>query len=199
MRLTLVGACLVTLLVAPLGCAHWAPLNDHVTQASVDPAHAYSIVVKVIGERGYNVIEQRDAERFVRVRAHIDEKRGDRQSFITAQVDASGRIAITPSGFLVRDNKVHSKLASEVTYLEDAVRGELNRAATAASASAAAAPPPLPPPAPEPTPLPSAAAVAPAPLAPSKPVASKPASTTTKAPAAPKPKPASGDDWVPVK
>jgi hypothetical protein len=198
MRLTLVIVCLVTLLVGPVACAHWAPLTEHATESRVDPATAYAAVLKVASERGYNVLEQRDAEHSVKLRAHVDEKRSDRVSFITAQVDASGRVLLTPSGFLVRDNKVHSKLASEITYFEDALRGELKRSPAPPTATASALPPPPEPPAPSET---AAAAPPPPPPPPVKAAQpAKPTATTTgKPPAAPKTKPASGDDWETVK
>jgi hypothetical protein len=197
MRHPLVIARLVALLAVPVACARWVPLNDRPTQAEVDPASAYAAVLKVAGERGYAILEQKDAERSVKLRAHVDEKRSDRASYITAQVDASGHVRLNPSGFLVRGNTVHSKLASEITYFNDALQGELKRAPPLAVASASALPPPPePPPAAETA---SASAAAAVPPAPPKPVA-KPASTATgKAPAAPKGKPKSGDDWETVK
>lgn len=201
MRHTLVNVGLVTLLAGlagPVACAHWVPLNDQPTQAEVDPASAYAAVLKVTKDRGYAILEQKDAERSVKLRAHVDEKRSDRASYITAQVDASGHVRLTPSGFLVRDNnKVHSKLASEITYFNDALQGELKHAPPLASASASALPPPPEPPPPAET----ASAPAPTPPAPPKPAsAAKPASTATgKAPATPKAKPKSGDDWETVK
>ena len=199
MRLALVIVCLVTLLVGPLGCAHWAPLTEHATESQVDPASAYAAVLKVASERGYNVLEQRDAEHSVKLRAHVDEKRSDRVSFITVQVDATGRVLLTPSGFLVRDNKVHSKLASELTYFEDALRGGLKRAPAPATATASVSAPPPEPPAPSETAsiAPPPPVPAPAPKAAQSP---KPTATSTgKSPAAPKTKPASGDDWETVK
>jgi len=194
MRHPLINVGLVTLLVGlagPLACARWVPLNDQPTQAEVEPGSAYAAVLKVTKDRGYTILEQKDPERSVKLRAHVDEKRSDRASYITAQVDGSGHVRLTPSGFLVRGNTVHSKLASEITYFNDALQGELKHAPPLASASAPPPPPEPPPPAET-----ASASVAPA-LPPAPP---KPASTTTgKAPAAPKPKPKSGDDWETVK
>lgn len=198
MRFTLALACLVTLLSGPVACAHWAPLSDHPTQAQVDPATAYAAVLKVAGERQYNILEQRDAERYVQLRAHVDENKSDHVSFITIRVDPAARISITPSGTLVKNNKVHPRLSSEVTYFEDALRGELKRSAASAPAPAAALPPPPPPPPAETATAPVAPPPAPSPATATKPAPKPSATSTGKAPAAPKPK-AAGDDWEPVK
>jgi hypothetical protein len=200
MRRTFARWCLSLLLSVPVGCAHWAPLSDHAMQAQVDPASAYAAVLKVAGERQYNILERRDPDRYVHLRAHIDENRSDHASFITIQVDASARVTIVPSGSLVKNDKVHPKLSSEITYFEDALRGELKRSTPAAPATLAALPPPPPPPpsaetaAPPPAPSP-----APSVAAPAKPAPKPAATSTSKTPAAPKPKPAGGDDWEPVK
>lgn len=191
--------CLVMLLVGPVACAHWVPAAEHVTQAEIDPASAYAAALKVASERGYTVLEQKDAERSAKLRAHVDEKRSDRVSFISVQVDAAGRVMLTPSGYLVRGDKVHAKLASEVTYFEDALRGELKRTPSAAPATASALPPPAE--APAPTETASAAPPPPVPATPTKTAQpAKPAATTgAKPPAPPKTKPKSGDDWETVK
>jgi len=198
MRFTLALACLVTLLSGPIACAHWAPLTDHPTQAQVDPATAYAAVLKVAAERQYNILEQRDAERSVQLRAHVDENKSDHVSFITVRVDPAARITITPSGSLVKNNKVHPRLSSEVTYFEDALRGELKHSAASAPAPVAALPPPPPPPPAETAAAPVAPTPAPTAAAPAKPAAKPPATSPSKAPAVPKPK-AAGDDWEPVK
>lgn len=169
-------------------------------QAEVDPASAFAAAVKVASERQYNVLERRDPDRYLHLRAHVDENRSDHASYITIKVDAAGRVTITPSGSLVKNDKVHPKLSSEITYFEDALKGELKRGAASAPATASALPPPPPPPpvaetvsiSPPPPPAPS-------PASPPK-AAPKPAATSKdKAPAAPKAKPAGGDDWEPVK
>src|SRR6185369_17563058 len=69
MRLTSVMVCLVMLLVGPVACAHWVPAAEHVTQAEIDPASAYAAALKVASERGYTVLEQKDAERSAKLRA----------------------------------------------------------------------------------------------------------------------------------
>ncbi|HWP08290.1 MAG TPA: hypothetical protein VNN72_21260 [Polyangiaceae bacterium] len=167
-------------------------------QAEVDPASAFAAVVKVAGERQYNVLERRDPDRYLRLRSHVDENKSDHASYITIQVDAAGRVTITPSGSLVKNNKVHPRLSSEITYFEDALKGELKRGAASAPATASALPPPPPPPpvetasAPPPPPAPS-------PATPAKPAPKSAATGKDKAPAAPKAKPAGGDDWEPVK
>jgi len=164
----------------------------------VDPANAFAAAIKVASERQYNVLERRDPDRYLHLRAHVDENKSDHPSFITIKVDATGRITLTPSGNLVKNNKVHPKLSSEITYFEDALRGELKHSAASASAAASALPPPPPPP-----PAESASALPPPPpstAAPSKPAPSpKPQAAPSKAPAPPKSKPAGGDDWQPVK
>jgi hypothetical protein len=168
-------------------------------QAQVDPASAFAAAVKVAGERQYNVLERRDADRYLHLRAHIDENRSDHPSYITIQVDAAGRVTITPSGSLVKNNKVHPKLSSEVTYFEDALKGELKSSQASAPATASALPPPPPPPPAETAAAPPPPPPSPSPAAPAKP-APKPAATLKdKPPAAPKPKAAGGDDWEPVK
>jgi hypothetical protein len=199
MRRTFARLCLALVLSVPVGCAHWAPLTDHAMQAEVDPATAYTAVLKVAGERQYNILERRDPDRTVHLRAHVDENRSDHPSYITITVDAAGRVTMVPSGSLVKNNKVHPKLSSEITYFEDALRGELKRSAASAPPTAVALPPPPPPPPAETAPPAPPPPPAPAAVAPAKPASKPPATSTSKAPAAPKPKPAGGDDWEPVK
>lgn len=165
----------------------------------MDAASAYQKLLKVFADKGYHVVEQRDADYYAKVRAHIDESDAGHQCFIAAQVNPDGVVHFTPSGHLVREGTVHKRLASELLDLEYAMRGDVGPQASA-SASAAPAPPPetaatasapppptvtrppVPPPAPKP--------------------ASKPKAATTPAPKpAPAPKATAkpgGDDWVPV-
>jgi hypothetical protein len=195
--------CLAT---APLaaGCGRWVPARDYVSESKTDAASAYQRVLKLFQDKGYQVVEQRDADYFAKVRAHVDDDDATRQSFIAAQVDAAGVVHFTPSGYLVREDKLHKKLASELLDLESAMRGDVGPAPESAASNSAAPPPPPPPEA-------SATASAappvftppPPPPKPAHKSASKPKAATTPAPKpAPAPKATAkpaGDDWVPVK
>ena len=193
----------VCLAAAPItaSCGRWTPARDYVSQSKTDAASAYQKLLKIFADKGYHVVEQRDGEHYAKARAHIDENFVSHQSFIAAQVDAAGVVHFTPSGYLVREGKIHKKLASELLDLEYAMRGDVgpqpepSPSASAApatpppaepTATASAAPPIVPPPAPTPSPKPASkpkAATTPAPKA----------ATTPKATAKP-----NGDDWVPV-
>jgi hypothetical protein len=105
--------------------------------AAADASSAYQVVLQVLGQNGYRILEERRAERSVRVRAHVDESDERRPSFITAFVAPNGSVHFEPSGFLVKpDGSVHSKLSNELTRLEQQVAQQLG-----------APPPPGPPPA----------------------------------------------------
>ncbi len=191
---------------APLAasCGRWTPARDYVSESKTDTASAYQKLLKVFGDKGYHVVEQRDGDHYAKVRAHIDEKFVSHQSFIAGQVDAAGIVHFTPSGYLVREGKVHKKLASELLDLEYAMRGDVGPQPEPAASDSAAPPPP---PAPEVTATASAASPVvtppppPAPTPTPKP-ASKPKAATSSAPkATPAPKATAkpnGDDWVPV-
>ncbi len=199
---------LATLALTPplaLGCGvRWSPNQEYVAQTHADPAAAYAKVLEVANERGYHVVEERDAERSVRLRAHINENFAAQNSFITASVAPNGDVKFTPSGYLVRGDKIHKRLAQELEDLKDATGANATVATPEPTAPAAntgapvaEAPPPVastapavaPPPAPEPP--------KPAPKTASKPAASpKPA---PKTPAKPSDNPKGDDDWVPVK
>lgn len=213
-RQVIFSACLA---LGPLvaGCgARWTPEAEYVAQTNTDATSAYAKLLKVMADRGYHVTEQRDAEHYVQVRAHIDENFVSKQSFIAAQVDAAGVVHFTPSGHLVRENHVHKKLANELLDLQYAMRGDVGSASAAdasvappAPATPASAAPPAPATAPTVATSATAAAVPaatpspPAP-APTHKTSSKPKSSSTSPPAPttkPAPNPASGDDWVPVK
>ena len=194
-------ACLATAPVAA-SCGRWTPARDYVSESKTDAASAYQKLLKVFGDKGYHVVEQRDGDHYAKVRAHIDENFVSHQSFIAAQVDAAGVVRFTPSGYLVREGKVHKKLASELLDLEYAMRGDVGpQPEPAASVSGAPAPPPPP----EATASAAPPVVAPPPPPPPTPTpkpASKPKAAATPAP---KPTPApkatakpNGDDWVPV-
>ena len=187
-------------------CGRWDSEAQYAAASNTDAASAYAKLLKVLADKGYHVTEQRDAERYIQVRAHVDENFVSRQSFIAAQVDGGGTVHFTPSGHLVRDGKVHKKLESELVDLQYAMRGDVGGgAAPSATASAAPAPSAAPVVA---SATPSAApAPAPVPIAPAAPAATtaaEPAKPHTKpkaaAPTAPKPNtPPPSDDWVPVK
>jgi hypothetical protein len=191
------------------GCwVRWTQVRVYAAESKTDPASAYEKLLQVFAQKSYSIVEQRADEHYVKVRAHVDEEDTSHQSFIAAQIDAAGVVHFTPSGTLVRDDKIHMKLADEVLELESAMRGDVGPQSEP-SASASAAPAPLPT---ETAAAPSAApppvvTPPPAPAPTSKP-ASKPKAATTSAPKAtsapkstPAPKPTakpSGDDWVPV-
>jgi hypothetical protein len=202
MRLAFVVFCAVIGPIAALGCgARWSTSGDYVAQTNTDPASAYAKVLQVIADKGYHIVEQRDADRYVRVRAHIDENFVDRQSFIAAQVDPAGSIKFTPSGHLVRGDKVHKKLAQELLDFQYATRGDLGPGAAPASTSPSATTAELPP-TPPATPSTELPAVAPqaSTAASTKPTSAPKHATAapSKPPTAEKPKPASDDDWVSV-
>jgi hypothetical protein len=200
-----------------VGCGgRWTPEAEYAAQSNTDAASAYAKLLKVLGDRGYHVTEQRDADHYVQVRAHIDEKFVAKQSFIAAQVDPAGVVHFTPSGHLVHENHVHKKLASELLDLQYAMRGDVGAAPVASAAPSAPAPPTsaAPPPpataaptaaAPTATAAPAVAAIpvatpspAPAPKTSSKPKSSSTSTSTTTPAPKPSPKPAS-DDWEQVK
>jgi hypothetical protein len=116
-----VSACL-----AGVACARYAPPRPHEVEANTDAPSAYRVVLQVLGQDSYRIVEERRTERTVRVRSHIDENDERRPSFITAFVAQNGTVHFEPSGFLVKpDGSVHSKLNHEVTRLEQQVAQQL--------------------------------------------------------------------------
>lgn len=205
---------LATLALTPpltLGCGvRWTPNQGYVAQTHADPAAAYAKVLQVVNERGYQIVEQRDADRSVRVRAHVNENFVAQNSFITASVDPAGNVTFTPSGHLVRGNKIHKLLAQELEDLRNATGGNASDAPPAPAAPVATA---------DAAPLPAAseapvtastAPVTPAPAVPAEPAKPAPKSaskaagtskpqTTPKQSTKPAESPKKDDDWVEVK
>lgn len=203
---------LATLALTPplaLGCGvRWTPNQEYVAQTHADPAAAYAKVLQVVNERGYQIVEQHDADRSVRVRAHVNENFVSQNSFITASVDPRGNVTFTPSGHLVRGNKIHKLLAQELEDLRNATGGNASEAPPAPAAVATTDTPPSP--TASEAPAASAAPVGAAPAVPAE--AAKPApKSASKASGASKPQtapktstkpaesPKADDDWVPVK
>jgi hypothetical protein len=185
-------------------CGGWVPARDYVAESKAGGATAYQKVLLLLDQKGYSVVEKRDADRYVRVRAHIDEKSKSHPSFIEVEVEPSGNVRLTPSGYLVKNGKVHHALASETTKLETATRDAL--------ASEPPAPAPLPPPESATASAAPAAPAAPPPAPPSTlPTVTKAVTSTAPAHAKPKPAPSpapapkssgtskpANDDWVTV-
>lgn len=121
-----------------LGCAgRWQPANSHDVAVQVEPQAAYAAVVEVVTAKGYTLSAKDDAARRLRLQS-----RANGNSFIDIEV-APGLVKLAPAGNLVRGEKVHKTLNTELNNLEADLKerfgaGQVVAVATADSAAAPA-------------------------------------------------------------
>ncbi len=117
-----------------LGCAgRWQPASNHSVATQQDPQAAYAAVVQVVTAKGYGIVSKEEPKKKLRLQAQSSSK-----SFIDVEVSA-GQIRLTPAGALVRGEKVHKTLNTEVNNLEADLK---QRFGAGAIVSAPAAPTP---------------------------------------------------------
>jgi hypothetical protein len=119
-----------------LGCAgRWQPANSHDVAFQAEPHAAYATVLEVVTAKGYTIDSKDDAAKRVRLQSRANAK-----SFIDVEV-APGLVKIAPAGNLVRGDKVHKMLNTELNNLEADLKqrfggGQVVAVAPSASASA---------------------------------------------------------------
>jgi len=136
------GLLLVALALSVTGVAcggRWVPQTSP-TVAFSDDAAAYDRVIGWLRSSGYDIDRQDDARKFVRVKAKLDgdvvlqptaggfgpPKAVKRESYFGIQVDATGNVTITPSGYHVRPEDggvMHRDLAAELDSLVNGLVG----------------------------------------------------------------------------
>jgi hypothetical protein len=117
-----------------LGCGRWQPAQSYDVPTQTDPRANYAVVLSVAQTKEYKVVSKDDANMKVRLKAHCDSK-----SFIDVTVYAND-IRLGAAGSLVRDDKVHKSLSTEIGKLERELQRQV-AAGAPAPAPAAAAPP----------------------------------------------------------
>ena len=71
-RARLVAATL-TLLGVPLACGSWQATRTPQMESHADADATYAATRQVVADGKYTVVEQKDAERKIKVRSHVDE------------------------------------------------------------------------------------------------------------------------------
>lgn len=118
------------------GCGgRWQPASSHDVTTSAEPQAAYGTVVQVVAAKGYAIDAKSDAKKTLRVRSFANAK-----SFIDIEV-TPGRIKLAPAGALVRGEKVHKSLNTELNNLELDLKQRFGGATTVAAAPVASAGP----------------------------------------------------------
>jgi len=117
-------------------CGRWPQARTYEVKNAVDPAQTFAAVEEVVKAQNYQIVERNDAAYLLKLRTHVDEKSSSKISYITIQVEPTGRVALTPSGFLLRPNgTIHQRLDDELTTLEQQITARLNPAAATAPGS----------------------------------------------------------------
>jgi len=88
------------------------PANPHEVPTQSEPPASFAAVLEVASTRGYSVVSKDDAAKTARLQAHSNNK-----SFIDVEV-TSGIVKLTAAGALVRGDKVHKNLSTEMNNLE---------------------------------------------------------------------------------
>jgi hypothetical protein len=117
-----------------LGCGRWQPTTSHDVATQTDPHANYAVVLGVAQAKEYAVVSKDDATLKVKLKAHSDSK-----SFIVVTVYAN-EIRLEGAGALVRDDKIHKLLATEIGKLERELNRQVNSGVAMVAAPAAPAP-----------------------------------------------------------
>lgn len=118
-----------------LGCAgRWQPANSHDVAFQAEPQAAYATVLEVVTAKGYTIDSKDDTAKRVRLQSRANAK-----SFIDVEV-APGLVKIAPAGNLVRGDKVHKMLNTELNNLEADLKQRFGGGQVVAVAPSASAP-----------------------------------------------------------
>jgi len=126
------GAAMVFVLAT--GCGRWLPAKSLEVTSEGAPEGRYAAVVEVAKAEKYTIVSQDPSALRLRLQAKANAK-----SFIDIEVGASA-VKLAGAGHLVRDDKVHKSLNTELVALEKKLAVRLG-AASAGSASAKPAAP----------------------------------------------------------
>jgi len=124
-----------------LGCAgRWQPANSHDVAFQAEPQTAYATVLEVAAAKGYTIDSKDDAAKKIRLQSRANAK-----SFIDVEVSA-GLVKLAPAGNLVRGEKVHKMLNTELNNFEADLKQRFGggQVVAVAPSSSAAAPAPAP-------------------------------------------------------
>lgn len=117
-----------------LGCAgRWQPSSAHEVATQAEPQSAYATVLEVVKSKNYGIVSQDEATKKIRLQSQATSK-----SFIDIEV-AGNQVKLTPAGNLVRGDKVHKSLNTEMNSLEQSLRERFGGGATAPASSTAVA------------------------------------------------------------
>lgn len=130
---------LLVLALIGSGC-RWQSDHPHIVTGQAGPDASYRTLLDVLADQKYQVVEQSEAQRTVRVRAHVNESSPSEASFIIADVDTSGTVRLVPSGYLVHDDgKVHARLLSETDDLRRKIERKMGAAVAVAPTASSSA------------------------------------------------------------
>ena len=114
-----------------VGCAgRWLPANTYEVPTQTDQQASYAAVLEVASTRGYTVVSKDDIAKKARLQAHANNN-----SFIDVEVVA-GQVKLTAAGALVRGDKVHKNLSSEMNNLEADLKQRFGTGGTAVAGAA---------------------------------------------------------------
>jgi hypothetical protein len=122
---------------APACGGRWQPVTTHDVASTSEPRATYGVVLQVAQANGYTIVTKSEATTTARLRAKSNAK-----SFIDVAV-VPGVVKLSPSGALVRGEKVHKTLQNELGNLELELRRSLGGASASVASSSSAAPPPV--------------------------------------------------------
>jgi hypothetical protein len=126
----------LSLAVGLSGCAgRWQPASAHEVATQAEPQSAYATVLEVASSKNYGVVSKDEATKKIRLQSQNNAK-----SFIDIEV-VGNQVKLTPAGSLVRGDKVHKVLSTELNNFEQSLKERLGggNAMPAASGSAAVA------------------------------------------------------------
>jgi hypothetical protein len=122
------------------GCGRWPQARTYEVTHAGDPGATFVVVEEVARAQNYQIVERNDPAYLLKLRTHVDENSTSKISYITVQVDPTGRVTLTPSGFLLRpDGTMHQRLHDELGMLEQQIMARLNPPAAAESGQSPAA------------------------------------------------------------
>jgi hypothetical protein len=128
---------LTMLAIAAAGCNRWVPTESPTIPLTSSADEGYERVISWLRSNGYDIDRQDDERHFVRVKAKLDgdmavpmaapfmaPKIVNRTSFFGFQVDDTGKLTVTPSGYHVRpeDGVMHKDLKAELDLILESLR-----------------------------------------------------------------------------
>ncbi|HUS68224.1 MAG TPA: hypothetical protein VMZ28_27005 [Kofleriaceae bacterium] len=131
---------LVVCLIAVTGCAGRWRANMPRQIAATDPQGAFEVALATVRAEGYQVVDLDPARGFFRVKSKIDgDMRGhvgffgsvslvERVTYLAFQVLPPAVMTISATGYHVRENNIHARVAEEVDRLAACIQSRTGTA-----------------------------------------------------------------------